>query len=168
MTYSELLQISSGYNDVIRKICFEYSAGGYNSDGFIEPSRADDKLRWIIDDVRRAAIPPSAGAPVSAAEQADLSKLTRYEPKIAPMLYDYVAEMIEREDGDWVRFADVEALAALAAAMRQPQGDEQTMRSLIEDAVANHNSPEGYIKLCMTYFRHGSLAAKQGEKGGAA
>jgi hypothetical protein len=58
--------------------------------------------------------------------------------------------------------------AALAAAMRQPQGDEQTMRSLIEDAVANHNSPEGYIKLCMTYFRHGTLAAKQGEKGGAA
>jgi hypothetical protein len=60
------------------------------------------------------------------------------------------------------------ARAAVAAAMRQPQGDEQTMRSLIEDAVANHNSPEGYIKLCMTYFRHGSLAAKQGEKGGAA
>lgn len=34
-----------------------------------------------------------------------------------------------------------------------PAGDKQrVMRSLIEDAVANHNSPEGYIKFALSYF----------------
>ena len=30
--------------------------------------------------------------------------------------------------------------------------DERVMQSLIEDAVANHKSPNGYVKLCMSYF----------------
>lgn len=40
------------YSDMIRKICFEYAAGGYNSEGLLPVDVADAKLRWIIEDAR--------------------------------------------------------------------------------------------------------------------
>jgi hypothetical protein len=44
------------YSDMIRKICFEYGAGGYNSEGLLPVEVAERKLRWIIEDVRQATI----------------------------------------------------------------------------------------------------------------
>jgi plasmid maintenance system killer protein len=48
---------------MLRKICFEWSAGGYNSEGLMPPDVADAKIRWIIDDTRHAAL---ARAPLPA------------------------------------------------------------------------------------------------------
>lgn len=43
------------YSDMIRKICFEYAARGYNSEGLLPVATADAKLRWIIGDVYTGA-----------------------------------------------------------------------------------------------------------------
>lgn len=40
------------YSDMIRKICFEYAAGGYNSEGLLPVDVADAMMRWIIEDAR--------------------------------------------------------------------------------------------------------------------
>lgn len=53
-TYSELHALTEQYDALIRKICFQYAAGGYNSDGFMAPKSADLKLRWIIDEAYKA------------------------------------------------------------------------------------------------------------------
>lgn len=53
-TYSQLRELAEQYSDMLRKICFEYSAGGYNSEGLMPPATADAKLRWIIGDTSRA------------------------------------------------------------------------------------------------------------------
>lgn len=50
---------------------------------------------------------------------------------------------------------------ALAATQQaEAAGDESVMRSLIEDAVANPKSPEGYIKFALSYFAK-CIAAQQ-------
>lgn len=61
--YSDIYGIANGYNDVIRKICFEFSAGGYNSEGLMRPKVADQKLRWIIEDAQIAAAYRAAPSP---------------------------------------------------------------------------------------------------------
>jgi hypothetical protein len=53
----------------------------------------------------------SNSQPVSGAELADaVGKLARHSPVVVPFDYYHVAEMVEREDGEWVRLEDVEAL----------------------------------------------------------
>ena len=61
-TYSSLYLAAGQYNDMLRKICFQYSAGGYNSEGLIDPVAADRKIRWIIDEASR----PAPAVPVAA------------------------------------------------------------------------------------------------------
>lgn len=55
--------LAEQYSDMLRKICFEYSAGGYNSEGLMSPAVADSKLRWIINDVQEARAWASKPAP---------------------------------------------------------------------------------------------------------
>jgi Lar family restriction alleviation protein len=54
--------LAEQYSDMLRKICFEFSAGGYNSEGLMPPATADGKIRWIIEDVRQASLWQAARA----------------------------------------------------------------------------------------------------------
>ena len=65
-------RLAEQYSDMLRKICFEYSAGGYNSEGLMLPHVADAKIRWIIEDVRTASLwqAARAAAPVSGPSDA--------------------------------------------------------------------------------------------------
>lgn len=68
-TYSELYVLPERYSEFLREICFQYSAGGYNSEGLMLPEVAEAKIRWIIEDVQRAlksaalASPPQPAVP---------------------------------------------------------------------------------------------------------
>lgn len=57
------------YSDLIRKLAFEYSAGGYNSEGLLSPELADSKLRWIIEDMRKWPRLDTPASPAVLAEQ---------------------------------------------------------------------------------------------------
>lgn len=41
---------AEAYDAMLREFAFRYGAGGYNSDGLIEPEAARAKLEWIVDD----------------------------------------------------------------------------------------------------------------------
>lgn len=43
------------YDAMLREFCCNYAAGGYNSDGLIDPATARAKLEWIVDDAISAA-----------------------------------------------------------------------------------------------------------------
>lgn len=68
---------------------------------------------------------------------------------------DYGGSMELRDtyrDGDYFKVEEVQAVIRALAAHPAPSSDAATMRALIEDAVANHKSPKGYIDLCMQHF----------------
>ncbi|MES2320169.1 MAG: hypothetical protein V4631_22050 [Pseudomonadota bacterium] len=65
---AKLHVLAEQYSDMLRKICFEYGAGGYNSEGLMPVNVAEDKVRWIIEDTRIAALASTS------AQQADVPK----------------------------------------------------------------------------------------------
>lgn len=56
LSVSESSGLAEQYSDMLREICFQHSAGGYNSLGLMQPEMAASKIRWIIEDTRRAAL----------------------------------------------------------------------------------------------------------------
>lgn len=81
LSMSESSSLATRYSDMLREICFQYSAGGYNSEGLMSPESAADKIRWIIDDTRRAAL----AAPV--------------QPAAVPAGYVLMPERLTAENG---------------------------------------------------------------------
>lgn len=51
------------YSDMLRAFCCRYAAGGWNSEGLLDPDRALDKLEWIVDEASKHAAPVPAAAP---------------------------------------------------------------------------------------------------------
>ena len=71
-----------------------------------------------------------AQAPQQEGQARELPPLTRYNPTVAPFGYDHVAEMTVHAEGEWVRFADVEAAQSAPAVP-----DENAIRAAVEYVV---------------------------------
>jgi hypothetical protein len=51
------------YSDMLRAFCCKHAAGGWNSEGLLDPDPALHKLEWIVDEASRHAAPVPAAAP---------------------------------------------------------------------------------------------------------
>jgi hypothetical protein len=52
---SRSAKLNESYSDLLRSLAFYLSAGGYNSDGLIDPRIAEEKIRWGIDAFAKGA-----------------------------------------------------------------------------------------------------------------
>jgi hypothetical protein len=67
----DALVLLNQYDDVLRGIAMSLAAGGYNSDGLIDPKTADEKIRWGINHIVeieriRASTHTDSKAPIDA------------------------------------------------------------------------------------------------------
>lgn len=106
----DALRLLDEYDNVLRGLAFWLSAGGFNSEGLIDPEMADEKIRWGIDHVcdverKRAALPPAVQVPQWISVEERLP-----EPKIpvlaaGPMYNDaangYWQEVLFWDGGKW-------------------------------------------------------------------
>jgi hypothetical protein len=53
-TYSYLRDLAEQYDGVLRNLASALSAGGWNSEGLIDPKTADEKIRWGIEDLMKS------------------------------------------------------------------------------------------------------------------
>jgi hypothetical protein len=49
VTSTDYKKLAEDYDGVLRGLASYLGAGGYNSDGLIDPKVADDKIRWGIE-----------------------------------------------------------------------------------------------------------------------
>jgi hypothetical protein len=55
----DALELLEQYDGVLRNLCMFLSAGGWNSEGLIDPVLADKKIRWGIDNMFKIDWPKS-------------------------------------------------------------------------------------------------------------
>lgn len=72
---------AEAYDAMLRDFAFHYSAGGYNSDGLIDPEVARDKLEWIVKDAithAKAELSLTLHQPQDNTHQADLTRKWKF------------------------------------------------------------------------------------------
>jgi hypothetical protein len=109
------------YDAVLRNLALSLSAGGWNSDGLIDPKVADEKIRWgienLVQSTRRAA-QPDQPCFAEEAESNDEPKLPFYDPKRA------LAENWFVTAREAKKYGDARAAQAVAHMLRKMSGAE--------------------------------------------
>lgn len=91
----DALRLLGEYSEVLRGLAFSLSAGGYNSEGLIDPKTADEKIRWGINHIceveRKRAAPQMPGHAQEAS-----NAIASAESTVEGFLFDAIAAWNKR------------------------------------------------------------------------
>lgn len=167
----DALALLEQYDDVLRGLALWLSAGGYNSEGLIDPKTADEKIRWGVDNLcKSSATVPSEPVAVemwnraleAAAMICDTSSL---QPAIAIRIRALKqAAPSTTEQASDVRNFDIEKLCA--AIMLEVEGN---IRPTVRDCVNGADDVQDIYKYCDTIesFIKSALKSAPAAKGNA-